>query len=224
MKTACLRMAALAALWAAWASAAQASGPGYLSDEELAKAPIVVVAKWEKAPFTPHHKFVGTFVNSASSTQIPWDVDDVKVPCLWFLRPKRSWDEKDPREYLAIDHYRAIQPLRFEEYFAALASPDRDALVPRLLGPDDPEAAARVLRHICGGIWPWPFDPDEIARRYSNPAGRGPLLAAEGERVRAFAASGPVPLRARAVAVYAELKGKDCRPSGAARRGGWGSS
>jgi hypothetical protein len=258
MKSVFVQMAALAALGAAWAGTAQAVAPRYLSDEELARFPIVVVAKWEKAPFTPHHKSVekegcevivaveaftelrvervirgdvepgartlmvgwgigwskdGTFVNSASSTELPGDVEDIKVPCLWFLRRKKSWDEKDPQEYLSIDHYRAIQPLCLENYFAALGSPEGNALVPRLLGSDDSETTMRVLRHLCGGIWPWPYDPDWLAKKHLNPRERGPLLAAESERVWAFAASGPVSLRARAVGVYAELKGKEAVPA-----------
>ena len=31
--------------------------PNYVSDDELAKYPVIVVAKWDKAPWVPHHKY-----------------------------------------------------------------------------------------------------------------------------------------------------------------------
>jgi len=30
--------------------------PAFISDEELARYPIIVVAKWDKGPFRPHHR------------------------------------------------------------------------------------------------------------------------------------------------------------------------
>jgi hypothetical protein len=40
-----------------WATSAQAIAPPYMSDEELADLPVIVVAKWEKAPFHSHIKY-----------------------------------------------------------------------------------------------------------------------------------------------------------------------
>ncbi len=40
-----------------WTSEAHAIAPPYVSDEELAAYPIIVVAKWDKAPVRPHHHY-----------------------------------------------------------------------------------------------------------------------------------------------------------------------
>jgi hypothetical protein len=40
-----------------WTSVARGIAPPYVSDEELASYPIIVVAKWERAPATEHHKY-----------------------------------------------------------------------------------------------------------------------------------------------------------------------
>lgn len=41
------------------ACAAHAIAPGYVSDNALAEYPIIVVAKWDKAPITAHHRYEG---------------------------------------------------------------------------------------------------------------------------------------------------------------------
>lgn len=40
----------------AWAVTVWAIAPSYISDEELARYPIIVVAQWNKAEFKPHHR------------------------------------------------------------------------------------------------------------------------------------------------------------------------
>src|SRR2546422_11482936 len=37
-----------------------AIAPAYVSDEALARYPVIVVAKWEKAEFKRHHRYEGT--------------------------------------------------------------------------------------------------------------------------------------------------------------------
>lgn len=41
-----------------WTCEAHAIAPPYVSDEELAAYPMIVVAKWDKAPVKPHHQYV----------------------------------------------------------------------------------------------------------------------------------------------------------------------
>ncbi len=250
----CIRTSAFAAMLL-WTSLAQGMAPPYISDKELAGYPIIVVAKWEKAPFSSHHKYIdekqrrgiarieaytklhvvrvikgdvkpgvqplmvgcgigwkkdGTWLNSASTTQLFGDVRDITKPCIWFLERERSWDEKDKRRYLSISNYCAIQPLTLEKFFVAMGSPDPETQVPQLLTPDKPKVALRILRYISGGIWPWPYDPSHFGKIYSNPAKRGKLLAAQADRVWTIVDSDAQDLRPYAVSVYAELKGKDC--------------
>src|SRR5262245_40441786 len=52
-------VAALLGLACLWMPEAHAIAPPYVADDELAAYPIVVVAKWDKAPVRPHHRYVG---------------------------------------------------------------------------------------------------------------------------------------------------------------------
>ena len=52
---ACLLISAAAL----WCSPARAIPPPFVSDEELARSPTIVVAKWENAPLVPHHRVEG---------------------------------------------------------------------------------------------------------------------------------------------------------------------
>ncbi len=231
-----------------------AIAPPYVSDEQLAQYPVIVVAQWDKAKVVRHDRYIawnavdrieayttlnvlrviegsispgnqpvmigssiawtanGKRVSSGTSTEMSGDATDITKPCLWFLKKKRSWDEKDSREYPLVDHYREIQPLVLEKYFVALNSWSPRRKVPALLGPDRPEVSWRVLRYISGGIWPWPYDSnDEFMSRIENPEKRGELLRGEAQRVwQVVASDAPDDLRARALAVYTELEGKDC--------------
>ena len=236
---------------------AVAMAPGYLSDEELAGFPIIVVAQWERAGFEAHHEYEkredfgtvlvtaetytklrivrvvkgpelkagqhdlmagmgiswrkdGTRLSSGTSTDLLGDVQDITKPSLWFLKRARSWDKKRPNEYVWVHNYRQIQPLELEEYFLALGSDRPSTEVPRLLTPEKPAVALRVLRHISGGIWPWPYEPDGFEMRYSTPSGRGRILRKEAKRAWGVVSSEAEEIRPYAVSVYAELEGHKC--------------
>lgn len=154
----------------------------------------------------------GTYVTSASSTELLGDVADVTVSNIWFLKKARSWDEKDRAEYLSVDNYRAIQPLVLDRYFAALRSRNPEREVPKLLKSDEPEVIRRVLRYVSGGQWPWPY-VSEFDTRYLSPAKRGKILRGEADAVEDVIGREALKgLRPIAVAVYAELKGEKCIP------------
>jgi hypothetical protein len=235
------------------ASEALGIAPNYVSDQELAKYPIIVVAKWDKAPAKSHiqygkdddlgevvlksevytrlnvlatvkgaveqgeHDLIvnwgitwnedGTFVNSGTSTQLPGDVNDTTVPCLWFLKRSRSWDEKRKDEYLTVGNYREVQPLELKEFYVALGNREAPAEVPKLLRPDQPLVARRILHYLCGGVWPWPYDDDRWI--YNKPETRGPVLRDEADRVWEFLQTDAQDQRRWAACVYAELAGKD---------------
>jgi hypothetical protein len=95
-----------------------------------------------------------------------------------------------------------------EPYFAAIGSDNRDNEVPKLLISDDPIVLRRTLLFICGGIWPWPNEPDEFERMYSTPAKRGNVLIDQVEAVREVVQRDVEDVRALAASVYAELAGK----------------
>lgn len=231
-----------------------AIAPPYVTDEQLAASPIIVVAQWDKASIEQHDRYIawnavdrieahtmlnvlrvikgpitpgirplmmtsgiawrddGKWIESGTSTQMLGDVQDITLPCLWFLTNGTSWDSADRTKYLAIDNYRKIQLLVLEKYFAALDSffPTRN--VPPLLAPDQPEVALRVLRYISGGIWPWPYGPGPDELRYENLSERGKLLKVEADRVWQFIGSTTASPRPYALAVYADLTGKKCIP------------
>jgi len=150
----------------------------------------------------------GTYVSSATSTEIPGDVSDVTSTNIWFLTKQRSWDEKDKEEYLCIDNHREIQPLILEAYFEALRSKNPDRAVPQLLKSDNPEVIHRALRYVCGDQWPWPYD-SEFTERYLSPGKRGNPLPDEADRVAGVMTRAQLQdLRPMAAAVYAQLKGK----------------
>jgi len=205
-----------------------AIAPAYVSDDELAKYPIVVVAQWKRGEFKPHHCYRrednenvivaveafteleivrvirgdlkpgtaklkvgggigwskdGSGVTSASSTELPGDVDNVTAPNLWFLRLEKSWDKNDRSDYLSIDNYRAVQPLTMEDYFQRLSSRNPEQDVPELLFSDKMEVVQRVLRYVCGGVSP-SLDPDEFSARYLEPRKPGKLLKEQANSVR----------------------------------------
>jgi len=236
-----------------------AMAPPYVSDEELAAYPVIVVAKWDKAPAKSHNQYRdddglgqvvvksevytslnvlqvvkgniepgvhdlmigwgiswqedGTWLTSGTSTEILGDVKDVTEPCLWFLKQTRSWDETRKTDYLTVSNYREVQPLPLTTFFVALGTANRTTEVPRLLTPNDPLVSDRVLRYLCGGKWPWPYEADErFAGFYTTPRHRSLILFLEADRVWDLITSDEKELRGKAASVYAELKGKDCVP------------
>ena len=231
--------------------------PAYIPDEELAKYPIIVVAKWEKATFKSHNRTEhqdigevvtaceaftdlnvleairgdvkpgihtlkvgwgigwtkdGRYVNSATSTELHGDVDDITVPNLWFLQNEKSWDEKDKTNYLGISYYRSIQPLALKTYFSALASAQPDKEVPKLLASDTSEVVRRALRYVCGGIWPWPYDADFEVKYLNVKKQRKALRSATKAVASVIERKKLNDVRPQALTVYAELEGRRCVP------------
>ena len=151
----------------------------------------------------------GTGLSTGMSTEIPGDVDDVTKPNLWFLTRERSWNPSDKASYLFVPHYRTVQPPVLESFFVALASKEHDEEVPKLLASDNPEVITRVLRHLCGGVLPWPYQPEELQMHY-RPSERGRLMKECAPSVRGLMARDVPGIRPLAASVYAELSGRDC--------------
>jgi len=152
----------------------------------------------------------GTELRTWTSTDIPGDVADVTKPSIWFLAKEQSWDTSDKTLYYCVPHYRAIQPLFLEEYFVALASDNPEEQVPQLLASDNAELLRRILRYICGDIWPWPDEPMGDCTFYWNPEKRGNVLRKQSETVKKVVERNVGDVRYVAASVYAELEGKNC--------------
>jgi hypothetical protein len=151
----------------------------------------------------------GTGLATWMSTNIPGDVNDVTKPNIWFLKMKRSWDESDKTLYYHVPHYRAVQPIVLEQYFVALASNNHKRRVPKLLSSSNPEVIRRVLRYICGGILPWPYEPDDWDM-YSNPNKRERFLKEQARAVKEVIDGDTEDVRALATSVYSGLRGQNC--------------
>jgi len=102
----------------------------------------------------------------------------------------KSWDETRAGDFLAISNYRRIQALELEAFFVALGSGKAASEVPHLLTPGRPVVAMRVLPFLCGGIWPWPYGPDEFDRIIGRSGKRGMILKDEAKRVWELVDSG----------------------------------
>jgi len=228
--------------------AANAVPPIFVPDEELAKMPVIVVGRWNKAAVESHnqckgdvcitlesrtelvidrviegkikpgeHKILlGPFVGwqenggevfSFTSTEMMGDVKEVTRPNIWFLNFRRSWDKKDPNIYPSLDTYRGVQPISLEPYYLALRGANPRATVPQFLNSKDSEVLDRSLKFVCGGVLPWPYDPDEF-QRFVEPRTRQFLLRGEAGAVEKLLASKDKTVRRLAASVYAELAGK----------------
>jgi hypothetical protein len=245
-KNGCLALALLAGLWPA------AIPPRFMPDEEMARQPIVVVARWDKAPLRGHslvegnvlkkleghtdlivervvkgdlkpgrHKLLlGAFIGwakeggpvfSHTSTEMVGDADDVTKPNLWFLAPKRSWDEADLHVYLALENYRAVQPLPLENYFRALGGDNYRTEVPKLLASRDPIVLDRTLAFLTGGVLPWPYGPGEFGEFLGWKARWKPLVE-HAPAVESLLGRKEPRVRRAAAAVYADLAGPAAIP------------
>ncbi len=151
----------------------------------------------------------GTQLGMWTMDQMEGDVADVTKPNIWFLNTKRSWDESDRRLYYHLPDYRAVQPLVLEPYFAAINSFFPKKEVPKQLSSNSPLVLERTLRYICGGILPWPDDPDGPMAEYFNPKERGEVLREHAAQVRDVVTRDVGHVRALAASVYAELADKE---------------
>lgn len=225
-----------------------AMGPGYLTDAELVKYPVIFIAQWEKAPFVAHRdpndasvarieaytrlrvlevirgdvkpgevelkigwgiswNKEGKEVYSGTTTYLPGDVENVTAPAIWFCQRERSWDETRKDEYLTVRHYREVQPIGLRVFYETLMRPDGDKAILELLSMEHTDQSRRVLKHLSGGVFPWPYEPDSF---YNKPKKRGLVLHDAADRVWKFIEENPGKPRPYSVAVYAELRGKDC--------------
>ena len=91
----------------------------------------------------------GLALNSATSTELMGDVDDVTNTNLWFLSWSKSSGSPRKNKVLEIGHYRQIQPLVLEEYFKALGSRHPRREVPKLLNDRHPEVVYRALHFVA---------------------------------------------------------------------------
>lgn len=233
------------------AAGAVGMAPPFLTDAQLSKYPVIVIAKWEKAPFvwnrspddpaidkieaftrlrilevirgdvTPGEALImtgwgigwnkeGTELRTHTSSDLLGDVDDVTKPAIWFFKRKRSWDKSRKEEYLSVTNYREVQPIELKDFYAAMTREDADQVVPTLLSMERTLISQRVLRHLCGGIRPWPFDEGTHGSFYRRPKERGKVYREEAGRVWEFVKANPGKPRPMSVAAYAELAGKDC--------------
>jgi hypothetical protein len=240
------------------ASPACATVPPYIPDEELAEYPVIVVARWNKAPLRVHalvgdsakgkitrktethtelliervvkgdvksgvYKILllhigwppdGGRVMSHTSCQMYGEAEEVTESNLWFLVPQRSWDKKDQHEYLGLDTYRGVQPLKLEGYFRALLSKDPTLEVPKLLTSDDPQVLGRVLEYVAGDVSPWPYGspygPDALTENLGTK--RRQPLTKHAPAVEKLLDRNDAETRQLATAVYAELAGRDAVP------------
>jgi hypothetical protein len=233
-----------------------AFGPSYISDKELAAYPIIVVARWEKAPFKSHNEIGpgpygdwdgveefegftnlhilrvikgdiqpgirrlmvgwgigwqddGTDIASYTSTELEGDVKNVTKPNIWFLKPAQSWDKSDTTNYISVNNYREVQPLILEPFYWAVASPQLEKSIRKLLA-GDPAIVERTLRYVSGEVWPWPY-VDELLADYTSPAERGAVLKDQIASVQSVIARKDLDadLRGKALAVDADIEGKD---------------
>jgi hypothetical protein len=148
----------------------------------------------------------GRGVSSASSTEIPGEVDDVTKPTLWFLSSEHSWDETDKTTYLRVMTYRCIQPLALEPYYRTLLRPDREIAIAHLLDSADKQIVARCLRFINGDRAPWPLTSFVYM---ANPKPKPKPLAQHAARIAATLNHMIESERPYASAVYASLLGPD---------------
>lgn len=227
----------------------------FVPDEELAKKPVIVVAKWDKAVMEEHHEFEGEAIKNWEMRTglvierviqgkikpgkqkillkpfVSWgrnggkiyftfplhimfvgDVKDVTRSNLWFLSFKRSWDKKDPNVYLSLDTHLGVQPASLEPYFRALQAEDPRTTVPPLLASEDPEVVLRSLRFICGGVVPWPYDPDDFLGSDEHKDRRA-VWREQSNAVAKLLTRKDAAIRRRAACVYAELAGKESIPT-----------
>jgi hypothetical protein len=111
---------------------------------------------------------------------------------------------------LQLTHYRAIQPLALDEYYAVLDSFRPQSHVQELLKSDNPEVFRRTLHYLCGWIWPWPYTPREYGfLHYETPEERGEVLCGLAETVKNAVEKAPDEVRPLAASVYAELARAD---------------
>ncbi|MEQ1825133.1 MAG: hypothetical protein ABL921_04280 [Pirellula sp.] len=151
----------------------------------------------------------GKFLSSATSTEFLGDVEDITIPCLWFLEKNKAFDPSLQDEFLSIDSYRKIQPLELEAYYLALASDQPEVVVPQLMNPDNPLLTSRVLQYVSGGRRAWPryrldlgnFNERENSRK---------TLRDEASRVWQIVMSDAQALRPKATNAYAVLKDAEC--------------
>jgi hypothetical protein len=213
------------------------TGPAFLSDEELCRFPVHVVARWDGVPLRAldesHECLTEIVVEQVLrggiepgahmvilALQIGWPRDGGGMQSysgthlvgdVEQVRALNLWFlDRRPGGRLALEHYRGVQPLELSAYFRALAGDTLREQVPAFLASGVPELERRVLRYLAGGVWPWPYHSDDF-ERYFEPPVRGPILRECAEAAAALLdRAGKT--RALAASVLAELEGERCLP------------
>ena len=219
--------------------------PPFISDQEMARFPVIVEARWDRRPFRAHYDVednalkngecftkltvlrvikgdlkpgehellpgynigwseTGGEPMSFMSTQMCGDVEEVCQANLWCLEWTRSWDKSDPKNYLSLTNYRAIQPLVLEAYFHALGHANPDDAIAKLLRGGVPKVCLRCLEFVNGGAVPWPYwgEFEEWYRGTPDPADRRVQLA---PHVRPLMRHEDAEVRRMATATYGSL-------------------
>lgn len=235
MNTGTIRILAAAVLLLGLAGPARAIPPVFVSDAELAAHPVLVVAKWEKAPFARRGpddpKVYGTRTKLVVTRvirgeiepgvhevllghRIVWGEDGgivisntstMMIGDVEDVAKPNLWFLRNEGGRLGAITYRAVQPLSLEAYFAALAGEEPEKAVPALLSTSR--------------------DPETLRRvlRYVLAGGSGwpyddldpkeAALRTDAADAVAALLDGPVgEVRWQAASTFARLRGKAAHP------------
>lgn len=156
----------------------------------------------------------GTMLNSASSSEMLGDVDDVSKPNIWFLTISKSWKKSDKTEYLHAFSYRCAQPRNLLAFYQTLAMPRRDSEVSKHLLSSDPIVVERSLEFVSDNFPAWPQNPDR--QRYTelygisyepNPLAKLHRVTQQLPTLLKIIHDSKRPCRPTALGLYAEMVG-----------------
>jgi len=202
-----------------------------LSDEALAKAPLIVLARctdkpakdWPEEQLCTRTLVVDRAIRGelepGKYTLVysmyyfhPRLVEDLTRLHLWFLDRKDVVLAKTEREALAPLEgrgWRSVQPAGLEPYFLALLEGSLKERVSGFLRGPDPDLIIRALEKASGGFLPWPYEPD----RFNRSGDRGQSRKDLADAVAPLLSHPSVRVRTRAVAAYAFLDEEKAPPA-----------
>lgn len=159
----------------------------------------------------------GSMLNSASSSEMIGDVDDVSKPNIWFLTVSRSWNKSDKTEYFHAYSYRCVQPRTLLGFYQTLANPDRESAIASYLLSSNPLVVERSLNFVSDGQSAWPDYPDTDRDEYQfarNHYDRRKLrrITQQLPTLLQMVQNPKHRCRPKAVALYAEMTGTSSKP------------